>query len=279
MSDLTHSEQDWIDAGARDLHMAVIVEQALLAPEQRTALLELEGTRWPLMYQAELAELRQDGPLLLDMSGQPFERLMAIGERLGASLAGWLSSTLPANRLATHLGDALVCQDANGAVLLIRSYSAEVVPLLHQQTEQPWQRWLFGPLDAWWVNDAGTWQRFAGPAHSEVPDYQPIRLDEPMMHSLQHDAQAEQLLAQTENIAPEAFASDCHGERLQQVQALLETARTQGLEQPEDQSFFVLYSLIARSPLHQRADWSEILSQVSDERATLENALAAQEGA
>jgi len=38
-------------------------------------------------------------------------------------------------------------------------------------------------------------------------------------------------------------------------------------------------NLITRHPLHQRPDWSEILSQVSNEQATLENALAAQENA
>lgn len=151
MSDLQQGQQDWVNATAKGLSLTAIVEQALLSAPQRNALGELEGARWPLMYQAELAQLRNDGPLLLDMTGQPFERLVAIHELFGSNLAGWLSSTLPANRLATHLGDALVCQDANDAVLLIRSYSAEVLPLLHQQVGQPWHQWLFGPLDTWWV--------------------------------------------------------------------------------------------------------------------------------
>ncbi|WJV26524.1 MULTISPECIES: DUF4123 domain-containing protein [Pseudomonas] len=279
MSDLQQGQQDWVNAAAKGFSLAAIVEQALLNAQQRDALVELEGARWPLMYQPELAQLRNDGPLLLDMTGQAFEQLVAIHELFGSNLAGWLSSTLPANRLATHLGDALVCQDANDAVLLIRSYSAEVLPLLHQQNYQPWHQWLFGPLDTWWVKAEKDWQRFAGPAHSEVPEYHPIRLDEPMMHSLQHDAHAEQLLVQTENVAPEAFASDCHGERLQQVQDLLQIARAQGLDQQEDQSTFVLHSLITRSPLHQRPEWAEVLRQVIDDQDSLENALAAQEGA
>ncbi|MCB2253910.1 DUF4123 domain-containing protein [Pseudomonas chlororaphis] len=277
MSEVRQGEQDWTQARTKGLRLMAIIEQAPLSMEQRQALANLQGARWPLMYQAELAQLRSDGPLLLDLSEQPFEQLLAIDELFASNLAGWLSTTLPADRLATHLGDALVCQDANDAVLLIRSYSAEVLPLLYQQSAQPWQRWLFGPLGTWWVKGEKHWQRLTGPALGDVPEYHPIRLDEPMMHSLQHDAQAEQLLAQTEHVAPQAFASDCHGERLQQIQDLLGTARAQGLQHPEDQSTFVLHSLITGDPLHQRPYWPELLRQVGDEQDTLENALATQE--
>lgn len=278
MSELNHSEQDWTRAYAEGYTLVLIIEQALLDSDQRKALAEHEGKRWPLMSQPEVAHLCDIGPLLLDMSGRPFEDLVSLHDLLDVSLLGWLGSPVPAQHLANHLGDALACQDANGASLLIRSYTSPALPLLHQRSDQPWHRWLFGPVDTWWARTDPSWQRFAGLSQREIAEYHPIRLDEALMRDLQHDARAEQLLQQVGHIAPESFSSDCHGERLKHVQRLLEVAEEQKLEQPVDQAFFVLYSLIAKTSLHDRPDWPDILRRVHHEHATLERVLAAEEG-
>jgi len=278
MNGFEHGEQDWTRACAEGHTLVGIIEQATLIPEQRNALAEHESARWPLMRQAEVAHLRNDGPLLLDMSGQSFESLATIRSLLDTSLTGWVSSQLLARQLASHLGDALACLDANDAVLLIRSYVPPALPLLHQQSDQPWHHWLFGPVDAWWSRTEQGWQRFAGLAQCQIPEYHPIRLDEALMRSLQHDAQAERLLQQVGKVAPESFASDCHGERLQQVQRLLAVAREQKLGLQDDRAFFVLYSLMTGAPLHERPDWPDILRRVNEDQATLERVLAAQEG-
>lgn len=278
MSGFEHGKQDWTRACTEGHTLAAIIEQATLTPEQRNALAEHECVHWPLMQQAEIAHLRNDGPLLLDMTGQPFESLVALHNRLDTSLIGWLNSQLPARQLASHLGDALACLDGNDALLLIRSYAPPALPLLHQQSDQPWHHWLFGPVEAWWSRTEQGWQRFTGLTRCENPEYHPIRLDEALMRSLQHDAQAERLLQQVGKAAPESFASDCHGERLQQVQQLLAVAREQKLGHPDDQAFFVLYSFMTGSPLHECPDWPNILRRVNEEQTTLECVLAAQEG-
>jgi hypothetical protein len=278
MSNFAHGAQDWTQARAEGHTLALIIEQAPLTAEQRNALAEHEGNRWSLMWQPEVIHLCNEGPLLLDMTDRPFEHLAVIRNWLDANLIGWLSSPLPAHQLASHLGDALACLDANDALLLLRSYGAPALPPLHEQRKQPWHHWLFGPVDAWWSRTEQGWQRFAGLAQREIPEYHPIRLDAALMRGLQHDAQAEQLLQQVGKVAPESFASDCHGERLQQVQRLLAVARDQKLVQPDDQAFFVLYSLMAGTSLHERPGWSDILRRVNQDQTTLEQALAAQEG-
>lgn len=47
MSDLQQGQQDWVNAAAKGFNLTVIVEQALLNAQQRNALVELEGARWP----------------------------------------------------------------------------------------------------------------------------------------------------------------------------------------------------------------------------------------
>jgi len=173
MSGFEHSKQDWTRACTEGHTLAAIIEQATLTPEQRNALVEHESVHWPLMQQAEVAHLRNDGPLLLDMTGQPFESLVALHNRLDTSLIGWLNSQLPARQLASHLGDALACLDGNDALLLIRSYAPPALPLLHQQSDQPWHHWLFGPVEAWWSRTEQGWQRFTGLARCENPEYHP----------------------------------------------------------------------------------------------------------
>ncbi|MCQ4289288.1 hypothetical protein NA647_17855 [Pseudomonas stutzeri] len=230
------------------------------------------------MSQPEVAHLCDIGPLLLDMSGRPFEDLVSLHDLLDVSLLGWLGSPVPAQHLANHLGDALACQDANGASLLIRSYISPALPLLHQRSDLPLHGWLFGPVDTWWARTDPSWQRFAGLSQREIAEYHPIRLDEALMRDLQHDARAEQLLQQVGHVAPESFSSDCHGERLKQVQRLLVVAGEQKLAQADDQAFFVLYSLMSKTSLHDRPDWPDILRRVHHEHATLERLLAAEEG-
>ncbi len=278
MSELNHSEQDWTRACTEGRTLALIIEQALLDPDQHKALAEHEGKRWPLMSQPEVAHLCDIGPLLLDMSGRPFEHLVSLHNLLDISLLGWLCSPVPAQHLANHLGDALACQDANGASLLIRSYTSPALPLLHQRSDQPCHRWLFGPVEAWWARTGRNWQRLAGLALCEITKYHPILLDEALMRELQHDARAEQLLQEVGHISPESFSSDCHGERLKQIQRLLDVAEEQKLDQAHDQAFFVLYSLLSKAPLHDRPNWPDILRQVHHEHATLERVLAAEEG-
>lgn len=148
------------------------------------------------------------------MSGQPFDDLVALHSLIDVGLLGWLSSTVPAHQLADHLSDASACLVANEASLLLRSYAPPTLPLLHQRSDQPWHRWLFGPVEAWWARTEHGWQRFAGLEQREISEYHPIHLDEALMRHLQHDARAEQLLQQVGHIAPESFSSDCHGERL-----------------------------------------------------------------
>ncbi|AZC50665.1 hypothetical protein HUS81_00105 [Pseudomonas chlororaphis] len=53
MSDLQQGQQDWVNAVAKGLSLTAIVEQALLSASQRNALVELEGTRWPLTTSKE----------------------------------------------------------------------------------------------------------------------------------------------------------------------------------------------------------------------------------
>lgn len=278
MSDFELGEPDWTRACAEGRTLALIIEQALLSSDQRNGLVEVESNHWPLMSQPEVAHLRDVGPLLLDMTGRPFDDLVALYSLLDVGLLGWMSSPVSAQQLANHLSDALACVDANGTSLLIRSYAPPALPLLHQRSDQPWHRWLFGPVETWWTRTEQGWQRFAGLAQREIAEYHPIRLDDALMRDLQHDARAEQLLQQVVNIAPESFASDCHGERLKQVQRLLDVAEEQKLEQPDDQAFFVLYSLIAKTSLHDRPDWPDILQRIDHEHATLERVLAAEEG-
>lgn len=193
-------------------------------------------------------------------------------------MIGWLSSQLAAQQLANHLGDALACLDAKETSLLIRSYAPPALPLLHQRSDQPWHPWLFGPIEAWWARTEQGWRRFAGLSHREIAEYHPIRLDEALMCSLQHDAQAERLLQQAQSVAPETFARDCHGERLRQVQRLLDVAKDQKLGQPADQAFFALCCLMTGTSLHQHPDWPDILRRVNQEPATLERVLTAEEG-
>jgi hypothetical protein len=269
------SEADWETAIQAGLTLGLILEQGLLSHEQKLASEGNSQPAYPLMYQAEVNHLRDIGPLLLDMSGQPFTQLMAIQDALGSeNLCGWLSSSMSAQALAHHLGDALACLDINDSILMIRSYSPEVLPLLHAQTEEPWHQWLFGPVHNWWVINQQGWQHLAGIGVSdEVNEYHPIKLNQAMVNALQHDSLAVQLVEQVAQLAPEVFPSDCYGERLQHVTDLLKAARECELN-TEDQSTFVLHSLLERRPLHQQRDWHRQINQVRTQGVSLENVLA-----
>ena len=263
MNTLYGSHPDWLQAEAQGHSLVAIIEPSLLTTEQADVLAATGLPRWPLLYQPAVAPLYLHGPVLLDLSGQPFERLQALAQRLPeAALHGWLGSPLSAQQLAWHLGDAQACEDSNGKPLLLRSHSARVLPLLYARSDADWHAWLFGPVGVWWCPGPQGWQAHAGAGLSEVPPYRPIRLDEPLLQALGQDSQALALLAHLQQQRPEVFRSDCHGERLAQIETLLADARKHGLQQPADLACYVAGSLLAGTPLSQDLNWWRLRNQL-----------------
>lgn len=268
------SRSDWESGQAVGHSLAMVVELGLLSAETRQAL-AVEHNVWPLLYQADMVHLRHDGPALVDLSGQPFSTLQRQYERLAhGARHGWLSSSMKMPQLQRHLGDALACRDIDGSTLLIRSYAHNVLPILHARREQPWHAWLFGPIERWWLPNAQGWQRFDGLAQDRVPAYHPIELDQALVEALSVDLHAQALVDELQRHAPAVFLSDCQGERLNQVSQSLLCARTAGLSQRSDQSFYALYSLMSGKPLGQHSDWPQMVQRVEREGLALANVLA-----
>jgi hypothetical protein len=253
---------DWEVAQASGNSLVMVAERGLLPAEQRQQLCT-EHPVWHLLEQPEVKHLRAEGPVLIELSDQPFGRQAQLHEQLSRSaLHGWLCSALRISDLRKHLGDALACRDVNGDTLLIRSYAHNVLPALYARHDLPWHTWLFGPIGQWWLPTRQGWRRLDGLALDSVPLYQPIALDQRLADELGIDQHAQALVAELQRQAPEVFTSECHGERLNQVGQALSQARQAGLSQTQDQYFFALYSLLSGKPMHQNKDWPAILHRV-----------------
>lgn len=235
-------QEDWERAVEKGRTQVLIIECGLLEIAQRQSLHDPQRV-WPLMQAPTLAHLREHGPALLDLGGEPFEALQArLDELPRQALIGWMSATLPAAQLASHLGDALACEDDAGNALLIRSYAGEVLPLLHPRTDQPWHPWLFGPLACCWLYDGERWQRLHGLALDDLPAYQPLRLDPPLLAALGGDSTEQRLLSVLEAQLPELLPQCCPGERLEAVRTVVNQARERKVE-GEELFRFVLQQL------------------------------------
>jgi hypothetical protein len=260
---------DWEAALANGHTLALVVELGLLSPELRLGLFT-EHAVWPLLQQAEVAHLSTEGPALVELSAQPFTTHIQQHEQLTRSAQhGWLSSRLSILELQKHLGDALACRNVDGEALLIRSYAHNLLPKLHARQEQPWHTWLFGPIVHWWLPTTEGWQRLQGMAQSGVPPYHPIELDQRLVDELGTDPHAQALVAELQSHAPEVFASECHGERLNQAGHALSQARAAGLTRDQDQYFHALYSLLSGKSISQNPNWPTMLHRVEHEGQAL----------
>lgn len=262
MTEQNAARTDWDAALAADQTLVMVVELGLLSSECRLGLFT-EHAVWPLLLQLGVTHLSNDGPALIELSGQPFTTHIQLREQLTRSAQhGWLSSRLGILELQKHLGDALACRNIDGDTLLIRSYAHNVLPILHARQEQPWHTWLFGPIVQWWLPTSQGWQPVQGLAQSEVPPYHPIELDQPLVDALRLDPHAQALVAELQANAPEVFVSECHGERLNQAGQALSQAREAGLTRQPDQYFYALYSLLGGKAISQNPNWPTMLHRV-----------------
>ncbi len=269
MTEQNAARTDWDAALAAEQTLVMVVELGLLSDKSRFGLFT-EHAVWPLLLQPGVTHLSNEGPALIELSGQPFAKHVQLREQLTRSAQhGWLSSRLDILELQKHLGDALACRNIDGDTLLIRSYAHNVLPILHARQEQPWHTWLFGPIVQWWLPTLQGWQPLQGLAQSEVPPYHPIELDQPLVDALGIDPHAQALVAELQANAPEVFVSECHGERLNQASQALSQAREAGLKRQPDQYFYALYSLLGGKTISQNPNWPVILQRVEQDGQAL----------
>jgi len=262
MTEQNAARTDWDAALAAEQTLVMVVELGLLSDKSRFGLFT-EHAVWPLLLQPGVTHLSNEGPALIELSGQPFAKHVQLREQLTRSAQhGWLSSRLDILELQKHLGDALACRNIDGDTLLIRSYAHNVLPILHARQEQPWHTWLFGPIVQWWLPTSQGWQPLQGLAQSEVPPYHPIELDQPLVDALGIDPHAQALVAELQANAPEVFVSECHGERLNQASQALSQAREAGLTRQPDHYFYALYSLLGGQAIRNNPNWPDILRRV-----------------
>jgi len=172
------------------------------------------------------------------------------------------------------LSRALVAQNTEGRSVLLRSYSPQVMPVLHARTDCAWRDYLFGPINSWWINNGTEVQHYSGEGFSAIPDdFQPVLLDDDLLAALGSDQQALALLEELERAAPHIFKSNCHGERLSQVDQALTLGRNSGLSHSEDQLLFATLTLLEGQPPDRHEYWSEVLQMVSEQPITLGHAL------
>lgn len=269
MTEQNAARSDWEAALAADQTLVMVLEPGLLSDESRLDLFSAHGV-WPLLLQPGVTHLSNEGPVLIELSGQPYATSIQLQEQLTRNAQhGWLSSRLGIVELQQHLGDALACRNIDGEILLIRSYAHNVVPVLHKRQEQPWHTWLFGPIVHWWLPTTQGWQRLQGLAQSSVPPYHPVELDQPLVDALGIDPHAQALVEELQASAPEVFASECHGEWLSQASQALSQARDVGLTRQPDQYFYALYSLLGGKAISQNPNWSVILQRVEQDGQAL----------
>lgn len=242
----------------------VIVEQSGLSQTQHDYWATCALPRLPLMQQEAFAHLQHEGPWLVSLEEDAQAQLESLQAALGQGvIMGSLTSYVRAEELCQHLGRALVAQVQNGQTVLLRSYSPQVMLLLHERSDCPWQSSLFGPINDWTVEIEGQLQHVQGGRLATVPEYQPIVLDTALLQRLAVDPQALGLLEELESCAPHVFTSACHGERLEQVSRALDRARHSGLQHPDDQLLFATLSLMERTPLDEAANWQQVLDGVT----------------
>ena len=253
---------DWEAALATEQTLVMVVELGLLAEESRLGLFSTQAV-WPLLLQPGVTHLSNEGPALIELSGQPYATYSQLHEQLTRSAQhGWLSSRLGIVELQQHLGDALACRNIDGEVLLIRSYAHNVVPVLHQRQEQPWHTWLFGPITQWWLPVGQGWHALTGLAQRNVPPYHPIELDPALVEALGVDPHAQALVEELQAGAPEVFADECYGARLNRASEALSQAREAGLTRQPDHYFYALYSLLGGQAIRNNPNWPDILRRV-----------------
>ncbi len=255
----------------------VIVEQPGLTDQQRDYWLHSSLSRQPLMHQQAFAPLRDEGPWLV-MLGEDFvPDLEQLRQDLGPNtLQAWLSSHLSLADLSQHLGEALVAQGVDGQSLLLRSYAPTVLPILHARTDCAWHAWLLGPVNNWWLVDGqNTIQRYQGHGSHTLPEYSPVTLDMALTEALSLDQQALALLDELQRTAPQAFSSDCHGDRLAQVEQALAMARKARLPDAGDQTLFATLHLLEGRPPSQSPHWPTVMRLVTEQGHDLGRALDA----
>lgn len=226
------------------------------------------------MRQKALAHLANEGPWLVTIEGDVSSTITALQTELGQpAVQGWLSSYLPDTELAQHLSNALLAQTPDGRTVLLRSYSPRVMPALHARTDYAWHSYLFGPINSWWITDGMDVQQYTGGNLTTLPDYQTITLDAVLLETLGGDQQALALLEELEKAAAHIFTSDCHGERLSQVEQALAKGRASGLKHSDDQRLFATLALLEGRALDQSDNWQDILTLVNEQPIDLGQAL------
>ncbi|WP_421682946.1 DUF4123 domain-containing protein [Stutzerimonas urumqiensis] len=254
-----------------------IVERSSLNEEAQHHWHSSPLPRMSLMSQPEFDSLRDEGPWLVALGEPPESGYATLRDNLGSqAVLGRLSSPLSLPDLASHLSDALICQDKQGATYLLRSYVPHVLAVLHQRKDCPWHGWLFGPIIEWSAEGTdGRIHTHAGHGLSTVPEYVPITLDASLTAMLAIDQQALALLNELKRAAPDVFQTNCHGERLMQVAQALTTARTTELEHPDDHNLFAaLYLLDGQAP-DKTPHWPAAIRLVKEQNQTLGQALEA----
>lgn len=256
-------------------HHYAIIEQSTISQHQRTWWEHSRLPRQPLMHQPAFAALQEEGPWLVALDDDVASAIAQLQADLGRqAIQGWLSSHLPLEELSRHLGDTLVAQTAEGQALLLRSYSAKALPALHAREDCAWHASLFGPINNWWLpgsdNDV---QRYPGGNLATLPEHTPITLDAPLMAALALDQQALALLDELQRSAPQVFSSTCHGERLAQVESLLEQAKAAGLRHKDDHSVYAALTLLEGISPDTQDSWHEVLWMINEEQHTLGQAL------
>lgn len=253
----------------------VIVEQCAPSPSSEAFWASNVLPRLSLMLCRALSHLAKEGPWLVAVEGDVLSVVNELGEQLGEqAVMGWLSSYLSHVSLAEHLSRALVAQNAEGRSVLLRSYTPQVMPVLHARIDCPWRDYLFAPINNWWINNGAEVQQYSGAGLAAVPDeFQPITLDDDLLAMLGSDQQALALLEELEKAAPQIFKSDCHGQRLSQVDQALALGRNSGLSHAEDQLLFATLTLLEGQPPDQQEYWPQVLQMVSEQPITLGHAL------
>lgn len=230
--------------------------------------------RFALMQQQAFAHLQHEGPWLVSLGDDAKTQLTSLQDDLGPqAVIGNLTSYLSGQELASHLSRSLVAQVPDGQTVLLRSYTPQVMPVLHERKDCSWHASLFGPINEWWVELEGQCKRFEGGRLKASPDYQAILLDDALLRRLAVDPQALALLEELEASASEVFTDTCHGERLEQVGRALNQARQSGLRHRDDQLLFATLSLMEGAPLDAKENWQQIRMSMLENEFTLSEAL------
>lgn len=256
-----------------EFHFAIIEQPPANASEQNVSI-QTEFSCLPLMQQKDLQHLSHAGPWLVALDDAAFSRLNTPESDFPQeAIKGWLTSYLPIEPLSQHLSDALVAQGPDGQHLLLRSYAPSVLPALHARKDCSWHAAFFGPINSWWLLNGAEIQQYKGGGMTTLPTYQPITLDTELLLALALDRQALALLDELQRSAPQVFDSDCHGNRLRQVEQALAAARQTELTHPDDHSLFATLYLLEGHPPDHAPDWPIVMQMMSDQNVDFEYAI------